>query len=284
MATSKFNLLPKSTAEIEITIPWNEISDVYNKKVGDIAKDAELPGFRKGKAPKKMVEEKIDKTKVYEEVIKTVIPQAYAKAVKENNLMPVSSPKIEILKAKDNIDWVVKVSVALKPKINLKNYKDKIRQLKTSKTKIWTPGSGTPPDQKEQPKVSLDEIVNALAETAEMEMSDLLITEEANRLLSNLIDQTQKLGMTIEQYMLAKNKTSEQLRAEYALQASRNLKIEFALSEIADQEKIMVTQEDLDKLIAKAEKPEDREKLKKDSYYLAHLIRQQKTLDFLSNL
>ena len=118
----------------------------------------------------------------------------------------------------------------------------------------------------------------------EVELSDLLISEEANRLLANLVDQTQKLGLTVEQYLISKGKTSEQLRAEYAKQAAKNLSIEFALVEIADKENITVTPEDLEKIIAKVEKPEEREKLKQDSYYLAHLLRQQKTLDFLSNL
>jgi FKBP-type peptidyl-prolyl cis-trans isomerase (trigger factor) len=283
MITSTVKQLPKSTAELEIKISWDEIREVYEKIFNKVAGEVEIEGFRKGKAPKELVEKRINKAKLYEEVIKEVVPAAYSKALAENKLTPVSSPKIEVAKAKENEDWVVKAQVALKPKILLKNYKEKIKELKKSKVKIWTPGKGQE-KKKEDNKPTLDEIINTILSEVEVELSDLLINEEANRLLANLVDQTQKLGLTVEQYLISKGKTSEQLRAEYAKQAAKNLSIEFALAEIADKENITVTPEDLEKIIAKVEKPEEREKLKQDSYYLAHLLRQQKTLDFLSNL
>lgn len=283
MINSTVKQLPKATAEVEITIPWDEIKDTYNRYVEKAVSEMEVPGFRKGKAPKNIAEKNINKTKVYEEVVKEIIPKAYSKAVSDHKLVPVASPKIEILKAKENEDWVVKAILALKPLIKLKNFKEKIAELKKAKTKIWTPGSGQDKQEKDN-KPSLDEIINVLLSESEVELSDILVTEEANRLLSNLIDQTQKLGLTIEQYLISKGKTSEQLRTEYAQQAAKNLQIEFVLSEIADKENITVTQQDIDNIIAKVEKEEERERLKKDSYYLAHLLRQQKTLDFLSSL
>ncbi|KKS46338.1 hypothetical protein A2781_03730 [Candidatus Gottesmanbacteria bacterium RIFCSPHIGHO2_01_FULL_42_27] len=284
MATSILKQLPKSTAELEITIPWSEIKTTYQVVLDQVTKESEIPGFRKGKAPKKMVEEKIDKGKIYEEVIKRIIPKAYAEAVSTHKLQPISSPKIEVVKAKQDEDWQVKATISLKPKISLKNYKDKIRDLKKAKVKIWTPGENQKENTKEPSKLSVDEIINALADEVEVELSDELITQEANRMLSDLIDQTKQLGLTVEQYLISKGKTNEQLRAEYTHTAKRNLTVEFALTEVADVENITVSQEDLDKILEKVEKPEEKEKLKKDSYYLAHLIRQQKTLDFLSNL
>lgn len=283
MATSKLTNFPKSTAEIEITIPWSEVKQSYESVMQTVVKGAEVSGFRKGKAPRKMVEEKIEKTKLYEEVIRQIVPKAYSEAIQQNKIVPVAAPKVDVVAAKENEDWVVKTTVALKPKVDLKNYKEKIQELKKSKVKIWTPGSGGEKKQ-EETKPTLDEIVKVLLEATEIELSDLLVADEANRLLSNLLDQTQKLGLTVEQYLLSKGKTSEQLRAEYALQAANNLKIEFILGEIADSQQITVTQKDLDELIAKVKDPAEQLRLKKDSYYLAHLIRQQKTIDYLNTL
>jgi trigger factor len=283
MITTSVKELPKSTVEMEIKISWDEVKETYDKIFAQVIKETEIPGFRKGKAPKELVEKKINKTKVYEEVVKEIIPKAYSKAVTENNLRPVSSPKIEVLKAKENEEWIVKAMIALKPKMDLKNYKEKIRNLKKSKVKIWRPGMGKE-EKKENNKLTLDELIDGLLQEVEIEISDLLITEEANRLLSNLIDQTQKLGLTIEQYLISKGKTSEQLRAEYAKLAAKNLSIEFILAEIADKENITVSKQDIDQIIAKVEKPEEKERLNKESYYLAHLIRQQKTLDYLNSL
>ncbi|MCJ7740452.1 hypothetical protein MUP32_04005, partial [Candidatus Microgenomates bacterium] len=186
--------------------------------------------------------------------------------------------------AKENEEWVVKATIALRPKVTLKSYKEKIKEAKKPKAKIWTPGEPKENESTETKKPDLDLIINTLLTEAEVEISDLMISEEANRLLADLLDQVRKLGMTVEQYLLAKGKTTEQLRAEYAIQASKNLSVEFILAEIADLEKITVGNEDIEKLLEKVEKPEEKEKLRKDSYYLAHLIRQQKTLDFLYNL
>lgn len=281
MPSSKITSLPKSTVEIEITIPWNEIKATYDEYLDQVTKDAEIQGFRKGKAPKSLVEEKIDKNKLYEEVVKKIVPKSYAEAVRQHNLTPVISPRIEILKAKIGEDWIIKATIAQKPKINLKNYKQKIGDLKKSKVKLWTPGQDkTKPDE----KLSLDEIVNSLLGEVEIELSDELIKNEANRLLADLIDQTRTVGLTIEQYLISKGKTNEQLKAEYAQVAKKNLSLEFTLMEVADSEKITVSKEDIDKLLEKVENKSEKEKLAKDTYYLAHLIRQQKTIDFLNTL
>lgn len=282
MATSTLKQLPKATVELEITIPWDEVKISYEKIVTGVKNEMEIAGFRKGKAPKELVEKNIDKTRIYEQVIRDIVPEVYAKTLKEHNLLPIASPKIDVLKAKEKEDWLLKATVPLKPKISLKNYKEKIKILKKTKPKIWTPG--TDAKKEEEKKYSLDDLLKIILEEAEVELSDMLVTDEANRLLADLIDQTKKLGLTVEQYLLAKSKTTEQIKAEYAQQAEANLKIQFILSEIADQEKIAVTQEDLAKMIEKVENPAERERLKNDSYYLAHLLRQQKTLDFLNTL
>lgn len=273
--------------ELEITIPWDQVKSSYGKVFEQVVKETELPGFRKGKAPGEMVEKAIDKTKIYQEVIKDVIPKAFSQAVKEHNLTPLTSPKVEVLKAKEEADWKVKAIVAIKPRITLGKYKEKIREVKKPTPKIWTPGKDMKKgekDEQEAKKPGLPEILTALLSCVEIELPDLIVEEETNKLLADLVDQTKKLGMTVEQYLMAKGSTSDQIQKEYRSQAERTLTIQFAIAEIADKEQITVSQQDIDELIAKAEKPEERERLKRESYYLAHLLRQQKTLDFLNNL
>lgn len=285
MATAIVKQLPKQTVEIEMTLPWDEIKVEYQKVFDEVAASMELPGFRKGKAPKKMVEENINRAKIYEEVLKRVVPKAYAEKIKENNIEPVSSPKVEVIEAKEGTAWKLKATIALKPKINLKKYKEKISDLnKSKKTKIWLPGEEKKVEEKKDLKPTLNELMDTLVSEVEIELSDLLIEEEVNKLLSALIDQTAKLGMTVEQYTQAKGTTSDKLRQEYTNEALKNLTVEFALAEIADVEKITVSKEDIDALIGKIENKEEQTRLRSQSYYLAHLIRQQKTLDYLGSL
>lgn len=282
MITSTIKELPKSTVELEIHIPWEEIRETYDKIFAAVAKEFEYEGFRKGKVPAKIVAEKIDKTKLYQEVIKEIVPKAYQTVVTQQKIAPVISPKVEILKAKEKEEWLIKATVALKPKIVLDNFREKFTNLKKDKPKIWTPGASE--TEKKDEKITLDALIKILLESVTVELSDLLITEEANRLLASLVDQTQKLGLTVEQYLIAKGKTTEQIKAEYAQEAKKNLTVEFALAEIADKENITVTDKDLEEVLSKVQNQTERDKLRKDSYYLAHLIRQQKTIDFLYNL
>ena len=278
MTATTIKQLPKSSVELDITLPWDEIKAEYQKVFDEVAAEMELPGFRKGKAPKKMIEENINRPKIYEEVLKRVVPKAYSDAVKENKLQPVSSPKVEVLEAKELSPWKLKVTIAQKPKINLKNYKTKVSDLnKSKKTKIWLPGE-TKKEEPKETKAAIAELMDTLASEVEVEISDILVEDEVNKLLSGLIDQT------VEQYIQARNTTSEKLREDYTKEALKNLTIEFALAEIADKENITVAPEDIDKLLEKVENSEEKDKLRTQSYYLAHLIRQQKTLDFLASL
>src|SRR4030042_5686359 len=179
MINSVLKELPKSTTEISVTIEWSDVKLNYEKILNNVLTQVEIKGFRKGKAPKKIAEKSIDKSKIYEEVIKEIIPKIYQDTISKNNLKPVSSPKIELIKAKENEDWQIKITLSEKPKINLKNYQAKIREAKKAKVKIWTPGQKE--EKKDIPsKISVEEIIEAFVKEIDIEISDLLIEQATN--------------------------------------------------------------------------------------------------------
>lgn len=272
--------------EISMTVPWADIAQLYEQVVAETAKAAEVPGFRKGKAPKSLVEEKVDESKVYEEVIKRLIPKAYADAVAKEAVRPIVSPKIELKSAKKNEDWIIVAHTCQRPAVTLGDYKAAIINLKgTQQKKIWTPGSGQkPPEDEKDKKQSLDEILGALLPTVTISLPTLLVEHEVNRLLSELIDQTKQLGLTVEQYLASTGRSTESVRKEYEEQAKRTLTLEFALEDIADKEGIFVSDDDIDKVLNTAKTDEERKRLEQERYYLASLLRRQKTLDFLTSL
>ena len=81
--TSTLQRLPDETIELTITIPWADIAQKYEQAIEETVKNAEIAGFRKGKAPRIAVEEKLDKTKIYEEVLKDLLPKAYNEATSQ---------------------------------------------------------------------------------------------------------------------------------------------------------------------------------------------------------
>ena len=144
--------------------------------------------------------------------------------------------------------------------------------------KIWLPG------QEKKDKPSLDVILKALLSVITVDIPKLLIEHEVNRLLSELIDQTKQLGLTVEQYLASTGRNAQSVRREYEEQARRTLALEFGLEEVADREGILVSDDDIDTVVKTAKTDEERKSLEGQRYYLASILRRQKTIDFLSSL
>lgn len=265
--------------ELTITIAWAEIQKTYDIVVDETVANAEIAGFRKGKAPKSMVLENLDKNKVYEETIKRLVPKAYTDAVTEQKLTPIMMPQIDLKSAEEGKDWVVSAKTCEKPEVKLGDYKKAVSTLKTEKApKIIVPGKE---ETKEEPKITVDDVLKALETAVTVTIPTILIDHEVNHQLSQLVDQTKKLGLTVEQYLASTGRTADSVRGEYADMAKKNLTLEFALEAIADTEHIAVTDDELQKIIESAKTPEERQSLESQRYYLSSLVRRQKTLDAL---
>jgi len=281
----KINRLPKSEVEILLSIPWEEIKKTYAEIVAETTKTAQVQGFRRGKAPKKLVEEKLDKNKIYSQAIQKIIPQYYEEVIKNNNLNPIISPKISLTKSAEGENWEIKILTCEKPKIELGNFKEDLKKdLKTED--IWLPGKAANQPSKDE-KVLKEEknqkIIQWLLAHLQVEISDLLLEEDINRRLANLIDQTAHLGLSVEQYLNSTGKTADQLKQEYRQQANETWKLELILNEISEKEKIVVEPSEIEAVIQKAP-DEEKKLLESQKYVLASLLRRQKTLDFLTNL
>lgn len=273
---STLKRLPKSTFELTIILPWPEVKKCYDKIASEALEKIEVEGFRKGKAPKKLAEEKIDKEKIFQEVIRQIVPEAYLEVLKKHNLNSIINPKIELVSFKEGEDWVFKATACEKPEVNLGNYQEEIKKI-NAKSKIVIPG-------KEPQPPKLEELIQVLLENVTVEISDLLAESEANRILAKLLDEIKALGLTLEQYLSSVGKTPEQLRNEYTQKSLNDLKLEFILGKIADAENISVNPEEIEKVIQKTEDKKSQESLRQNSYLLASVIRQQKTLDFVKSL
>ena len=94
------------------------IEKVYRKEV----KNINIPGFRKGKAPRSIIESRYGKGVFYEDAINEIIPDAYEAAIKEANLTVVSRPEFDIVTIDDN-GVVLKAKFYVKPEVSVKDYK-----------------------------------------------------------------------------------------------------------------------------------------------------------------
>lgn len=286
MAKSILARQPDGTVQLTITIPKNEVKKAYDEALAEIIKTVEIPGFRKGKAPKKLAEEKADKTKVYEQVLQKIVPQAYIEAIKENKLSPITTPKVELLKAKEGEDWEFRATTCETPEINLGNYKDEARKA-LAPTKIWTPGTQKAQKETENTKdEKTQKVIQALLQIIKFNLPEMLIEDEVNRTLANLINQTEKLGLTIDQYLTSIGKSAEQIRQEYREKVSADLKLQFILNEIAETEKLNVSDKEIEELVGTTGDEAIKKSLENplQKSYLKGILLRRKALDFLTNL
>ena len=111
-----------SAIELVIQVSAEEFEAAINKVYNRQKKNITLPGFRKGKAPRKMVETMYGAQVFYEDAIEESYPAAYEKALEETGIEPVAYPKLEIQEVgKDG--YTFKALVTVRPEVSIKDYK-----------------------------------------------------------------------------------------------------------------------------------------------------------------
>ena len=113
----------KSMAVITVTVPAEDFAkamkETYNREKGRYS----LPGFRKGHAPQKMIEQFYGKGVFFEGAVNSCINKTYADAAKESGLDIVSRPEIDVTQVEAGKDLIYTATVAVKPDVTLGEYK-----------------------------------------------------------------------------------------------------------------------------------------------------------------
>src|SRR3989344_8091684 len=92
------------TITLKITIPWKTVEEAREKILDNLVKNVQVPGFRRGMAPKNVAQQHIKKEHIQEEVLKEVLGKAYNEAVKKDNLTPIITPRIHVETFEDGTD------------------------------------------------------------------------------------------------------------------------------------------------------------------------------------
>lgn len=111
--------MAKLTIEVSSEEFENAIAKAYKKNKNKIS----MPGFRKGKAPRAMIEKMYGKGIFYEDAANSIIPDAYADVAKESELEIVAQPEIDVTQIESGKPFIFTATVALKPEVTLGEYK-----------------------------------------------------------------------------------------------------------------------------------------------------------------
>lgn len=124
--------LEKNMAKLTIEVPAEELEAALEKAYQKNKNRINIPGFRKGKAPRRMIEKMYGEGIFYEDAANSLIPDAYTKAVEECEEVIVSQPEISVVQIEKGKTFIFTAEVAVKPEVTLGDYKG----LEVEKTEV----------------------------------------------------------------------------------------------------------------------------------------------------
>ncbi len=219
--TSQITRLDNGNIDIKLTLAWAEIQKAYESQVEKSVSEAEISGFRKGKAPRDIVEPKLDKSAIMSKAIGDLLPEKYAAAVKEANIKPVLYPQIRIDKGENGQDFEFTATTCELPAFELPDYKEAAKKL--------TPKEG---------ESAISAILDHIRKVSPLKIPDILVEEESNHRLSALAENLTQLGLDMQKYLQTKKMTAEDLKAQTAASSRIELEVELILSKIQETEKL----------------------------------------------
>lgn len=113
---------PKAQVEVQIIVPWEDLSPKWDPAVQKLAQDVEVPGFRKGQAPIAMVESQLG-TKLQDEVFKTLMPQFLVEALQGTDIIPIDYPKYQVVAFEKSKQLAFKANLTTRPNVQVGDYK-----------------------------------------------------------------------------------------------------------------------------------------------------------------
>lgn len=261
----------KGNIQITFTIPFELIKKGQEETIAEMAKDMEIPGFRRGMAPLAKVAEKISQNSLIENSLGHLLPPALAESVEKNNLKLAIYPKFTIISTKEGEAWQIMGLTCELPEVTLGDYKKfvpgEIRAASLKKELAREEKEGV--------------VIKALIDNVKIEIPQILIEEEADSRLASLLSRLEKLGLALESYLTSMNKKPEDLRAEYATQAKQAIAIDLILSKIAVDQNMKIEPKEIDeaiKISGSSDISEGRKRL------IESILKRRKALDFLINL
>jgi trigger factor len=120
---SKILKKEKNIVTLEFTVSQDKFEKAVNKAYLKVKNNINIQGFRKGKAPRHIIEKKYGKSIFYDDALDIAVQEAYPSAVNELNLDIIDSPKIDVEKFEEGEDLIFKAEVEVMPEVELPRYK-----------------------------------------------------------------------------------------------------------------------------------------------------------------
>ena len=116
--------LSPTRVKISIDVPFAELAPHIDGAYKSLSEKINIPGFRKGKVPAAMIDQRVGRAAVLDEAINAALPTFYSQAAKDNDVLVIGRPNVEITELVDNEKFSFTVEVDIRPDIKLPNFSE----------------------------------------------------------------------------------------------------------------------------------------------------------------
>lgn len=293
---------------VKIVLEWSSVDALYKKALNKFAKNVKAEGFRVGKAPLAIVEQKVGFEKIADEVLRDLLPEAYTKQIEKENKKPITSPEFNPISLKKGEDWSLEAFFSVLPEVKLGDYKKVAKKAKVEAAKFVTERnaeikkeaeahekgehghdhdhehSHQPLGENEIKEINLQHIFRDLVAEFAPAIGELLLRQETQAEYERLLEQLKQYNISPEDYMQRRGVTIEQLSQELAGTVLSRLQLDFIMAAISQAEKLEATDEEVQKELLQITNLKMRQEVEKNQNYLTQIkanLLQRKTLDLL---
>lgn len=114
--------LSDTRVKLNVSVPFDELGKEIDQAYAAIAQQVTIPGFRRGKAPRQLIDARFGRGPILEQVVNDMLPTRYERALLENDLNPLGQPEIEITKIEDNDVVEFTAEMDVRPEIEVPDF------------------------------------------------------------------------------------------------------------------------------------------------------------------
>ncbi|EHV5289168.1 trigger factor [Staphylococcus pseudintermedius] len=108
---------------LQVSVPAEEVDKALDQAFKKVVKQLNVPGFRKGKVPRQIFEQRFGVEALYQDAVDILLPKAYSEAVQETGINPVDQPEIEVTQIEKSQPFTFDATVIVEPEVQLGDYK-----------------------------------------------------------------------------------------------------------------------------------------------------------------
>ncbi|MGA4513482.1 trigger factor [Staphylococcus caledonicus] len=109
---------------LKVTVPAEKVDKALDQAFKKVVKQINVPGFRKGKVPRPIFEQRFGVEALYQDAVDILLPEAYGEAIEETGINPVAQPEINVTQIEKGKDFEFEATVTVEPEVQLGDYKD----------------------------------------------------------------------------------------------------------------------------------------------------------------